>query len=38
MTLRLTVAAAALLLSSAGFAAVTLTVPEEIKIVSVNDQ
>ncbi|WP_111884930.1 DUF2057 domain-containing protein [Acinetobacter sp. CFCC 11171] len=38
MTLRLTVAAAALMLSSAGFAAVTLTVPEEIKIVAVNDQ
>ena len=38
MTLRLTVAAAALLFSSACFAAVTLTVPEEIKIVSVNDQ
>lgn len=38
MTLRLTVAAAALLVTSASFAAVTLTVPEEIKIVSVNDQ
>lgn len=38
MTLRFTVAAATLLMSSVGFAAVTLTVPEEIKIVAVNDQ
>lgn len=38
MALRLTFAAAALMISGAAFSAVTITAPEEIKIVAVNDQ
>lgn len=38
MALRLTAAIAAMMVSSAAFSAVTVTAPEEIKIVAVNDQ
>src|SRR5690606_3007750 len=38
MALRLTFAAAALMMSGAAFSAVTITAPEEIKILAVNDQ
>ena len=38
MALRLTFAAAALMVNGAAFSAVTITAPEEIKIVAVNDQ
>ena len=38
MALRLTFAAAALMMSGAAFSAVIITAPEEIKIVAVNDQ
>ena len=38
MSLRLTFAAAALMVSSAAFSAVTISAPEEIKILAVNDQ
>ncbi|WP_445660748.1 DUF2057 family protein [Acinetobacter sp. F16] len=38
MALRLTFAAAALMISGAAFSAVTITAPEEIKILAVNDQ
>ncbi|TCB47808.1 DUF2057 domain-containing protein [Acinetobacter terrestris] len=38
MALRLTFAAAALMVSGTAFSAVTITAPEEIKIVAVNDQ
>lgn len=38
MALRLTFAAAAFMISGAAFSAVTITAPEEIKIVAVNDQ
>ncbi len=38
MSLKLTVAAAALMLSGTAFSAVTISAPEEIKILAVNDQ
>lgn len=38
MSLKLTFAAAALMVSSAAFSAVTISAPEEIKILAVNDQ
>ena len=38
MALRLTFAAAALMVNGAAFSAVTITAPEEIKILAVNDQ
>lgn len=38
MSLRLTFAAAALMVSGAAFSAVTISAPEEIKILAVNDQ
>lgn len=38
MALRLTFTAAALMMSGAAFSAVTITAPEEIKILAVNDQ